>query len=201
MSEPVGNKSANRGRAHRDPAAPSPWIERFAGAVAPGRAVLDVAAGGGRHSRLFLRRGHAVTAIDIDIGGLGDLAGEPGAEIVEADLEDGGARALAGRRFAAVVVTDYLHRPLFPDLLACIEPGGLLLYETFAVGNEAFGRPRDPAFLLRPGELLDAVAGRLRVLAYEDLIEARPRPAARQRICARSEAESGGRARVAARSR
>ena len=86
-----------------------------------------------------------------------------------------------------MVVTNYLHRPLLPALVESLERGGLLVYETFAIGNERFGKPSNPAFLLRPGELLEAVHGRLRVLAYEDLVVEEPRPAAVQRICARRE--------------
>lgn len=162
---------------------PSPWICRFAALVPRGGAVLDLAAGGGRHTRLFLARGHPVTALDRDVSELRGLA-RPGLEILEADLEDGRPFPLAGRRFAAVVVTNYLHRPLLPALVEAVAPHGLLLYETFAQGNEAFGRPRNPDHLLAPGELLEAVRGRLHVLAYEDLTVSVPRPAAIQRLAA-----------------
>jgi len=165
----------------------SPWIARFAPLIPAGGRVLDVAAGGGRHTRYLLERGHRVTAIDVDISGLADLVDAPGAEIVEADLEDGSPWPYASHRFAAVVVTNYLYRPLIPNLVACLGAGGVLLYETFAEGNEKFGRPSNLAFLLKPGELLEAVSGRLRVLAYEDLIVDEPKPAAVQRICARNE--------------
>ena len=172
--------------AHRDPAlAPSAWIVRFAPSIAPGGRVLDVAAGGGRHGRLLLSRGHRVTAVDRDVGPLADLAGRDGLEILEADLEDGNPWPLAGRTFDAVVVVNYLHRPMLPAIVAAVASGGLLLYETFAVGNERFGRPRNPDFLLRPGELLASVGDRFRVLAYEDLTVAESAPAAVQRICAR----------------
>ena len=130
---------------------PSPAIARWAARVRAGGPVLDVAAGGGRHAALFARRGHPVVAVDRDVAALRALA-EPGVEVVAADLEDG-PWPLPGRTFAAVVVVNYLWRPLWPDLLAAIEPGGALLYETFAVGNERFGRPRNPDFLLREGEL------------------------------------------------
>lgn len=166
---------------------PSAWIARFASLVPPGGHVLDLACGRGRHTRYFLDRGYRVVALDIDTRGIEDLDGHPRLERIEADLEDGRAFPLAGRPFAAVVVTNYLHRPLLPALVDAIAPEGLLLYETFARGNERFGRPSNPAFLLAPGELLDVVRGKLRVVAYEDLTVTEPRPAAIQRICARRE--------------
>ena len=163
---------------------PSAWIVRFASLVPPGGPVLDVAAGGGRHVRFFLGRGHPVTAVDRDLSGLADLRGDAGLGIVEADLEDGSPFPLKGREFAAVVVTNYLHRPILPDIVAAVAPGGVLIYETYARGQERFGRPRNPDFLLRPGELLDAVRGSLRVAAYEDLVVDGDGPRAVQRIAA-----------------
>ncbi|CUW40895.1 putative SAM-dependent methyltransferases [Magnetospirillum sp. XM-1] len=147
--------------------APSPWIARFAALVPAGGTVLDLACGGGRHSRLFLDLGHKVTALDRDVA-QARLA--EGAELIAADLEDGSPWPLAGRSFDAVVVTNYLWRPLFPAILASLKPGGVLLYETFAAGNEKFGRPANPDHLLRRGELLD-LARDLTVVAYEDGIE------------------------------
>ena len=165
---------------------------RFAGRVPEGGPVLDLACGGGRHSRLFLARGHPVTAIDRDISGIADLSGAPGLEALEADLEDGRPFPLAGRLFAGVIVTNYLYRPLLPALVAAVAPGGVLIYETYARGNERFGRPRNPDHLTKPGELLEAARGHLRVVAYEDLIDETPKPAARQRICAVNEAAAEG---------
>jgi len=158
--------------------APSPWIARFAALVPAGGTVLDLACGGGRHSRLFLERGHPVTAMDRDVA-QARLA--EGAELIAADLEDGSPWPLAGRSFDAVVVTNYLWRPLFPSILAALKPGGALLYETFAAGNEAFGRPANPDHLLKRGELLE-LAGGLTVIAYEDGIEGGTKVV--QRICA-----------------
>jgi SAM-dependent methyltransferase len=143
---------------------PSPWVERWAPLVAPGGSVLDVAAGSGRHARWFAARGHGVTAVDRDGAAMAPLAGV--AEIVVADLE-GAPWPLAGRRFDAIVVTNYLWRPMFALLKASLAPGGVLIYETFALGNETVGRPARPDFLLAPGELLGAAAG-LRIVAYED---------------------------------
>jgi SAM-dependent methyltransferase len=163
---------------------PSAWVLRFASLVPVGGAVLDLAAGGGRHARLFRGRGHPVTAVDRDAGGLADLRGDPGVEIIEQDLEDGSPFPFKGREFAGVVVTNYLHRPILADIVAVVAPGGALIYETFARGQERFGRPGNPDFLLKPGELLDAVRGSLRVAAYEDLIVDDPDPRAIQRIAA-----------------
>ncbi len=162
---------------------PSAWVVRWASRVPAGGPVLDVACGNGRHARYFAGRGHPVEAVDRNDGNLASLSGVPGLSVRSADLE-GGPWPYAGRRFAGIVVVHYLHRPLFPLLLEALAPGGILIYETFAVGNERYGRPSNPAFLLRPGELLEAVRGRLRVIAYEDLEVSDPRPAAVQRICA-----------------
>lgn len=160
----------------------SPWVIRFAPLVAAGGAVLDVAAGGGRHARYLAQRGHPVTALDRDTAA---LAQAPGVTAIQADLEDGSPWPLAGRKFAGVIVTNYLHRPLFPRLADSLLPGGVLICETFALGNEAFGRPRNPDFLLRPGELLQAFAG-LTVIAYEHGRIDSPHPKVVQRICAQA---------------
>jgi SAM-dependent methyltransferase len=159
----------------------SAWVVRHAGLVPAGATVLDVAAGGGRHTRLFLERGHPVVAVDRDVSA---LAPHPSLRIVAADLEDGSPWPLPGERFGGIVVTNYLHRPLFPALLDALLPGGVLIYETFMVGNERLGHPRNPDFLLRPGELRDVLGGRLRVVAFEEGEVVEPRPAVVQRIAA-----------------
>jgi len=140
--------------------------------------VLDVACGGGRHSRWFLDRGIAVLAVDRAAQSI------PGARFVQADLEAGGAWPFADERFAGIVVTNYLHRPLLPHLLASLAPDGVLIYETFMAGNERYGKPSNPAFLLRAGELFEAFRS-LHVLAFEQGRSAAPKPAVIQRLCAR----------------
>jgi SAM-dependent methyltransferase len=162
--------------------APSPWVERWAAELPAGARVLDVACGSGRHARWLAARGLRVTGIDRDAGALEGLLGS--AETVAADIEGGPWPLPAGATFDAVIVTNYLHRPLWPRLLACVAPGGRLIYETFALGNETVGKPSNPAFLLMPGELLGAVGGHLRVIGYEDGFVTSPRDAYVQRVCA-----------------
>jgi SAM-dependent methyltransferase len=143
---------------------PSAWIRRWTHLVPADGAVLDVACGHGRHLRWFAQHGHPVTGIDRDEEALATLAGVGRA--VVADIE-GGPWPLDGESFAGVVVTNYLWRALLPRIVASVAPGGVLLYETFAQGNETVGKPSRPDFLLQPGELLQACAG-LRIVAYED---------------------------------
>jgi SAM-dependent methyltransferase len=137
--------------------APSLWIARFAHLIPPGARVLDLAAGEGRHARLFATRGAQVVAVDRDADALATLSNVARISVRVCDLERG-AWPLAGERFDAIVVVNYLHRPLFPHLRATLAPGGVLLYETFAMGNEAHGRPTRPEFLLCRGELLTIAA-------------------------------------------
>ncbi|MGH7187461.1 MAG: class I SAM-dependent methyltransferase [Pseudomonadota bacterium] len=166
-------------------AAPSAWVVRWSGLVPAGGRVLDIACGNGRHASFFASRGHPVEAVDRDSALLAQLAGIAGISTRCADLE-GGQWPYPGEEFAGIVVANYLYRPLFPHLLAALAAGGVLIYETFAAGNERFGRPSNPAFLLKPGELLEVVRGRLRVIACEELEVSEPKPAVVQRICAMS---------------
>jgi len=162
---------------------PSAWVCRFAPLIHPGGRVLDLACGRGRHARYLAGLGFQVEAVDRDAEAVRSLAGVARVTARAADLEH--ARwPYRDQFFAAIVVTNYLHRPLFPHLIAGLADGGVLIYETFAAGNERYGRPSNPDFLLRSGELLDVVRGRLRVVAYEELYSAEPRPAIVQRICA-----------------
>ncbi len=162
---------------------PSPWLTRWAALIRPGGEVLDVACGSGRHTRYLAARGCRVVAVDRDAAALTALAALPGVRTQAADLE-GEPWPFPPARFDGVVVINYLHRPLLGELAAALRPGGVLIYETFMLGNEALGRPSNPAFLLRPGELLEALRERLTVVAFEQGRVDAPKPAVIQRICA-----------------
>lgn len=171
-----------RNLSHAAAQPPSPWVLRFAPLIRAGGEVLDLACGEGRHARALAALGLRVEAVDRDIGALAALADTANVGVRQADLE-GGPWPYAGRCFDAIVVTNYLHRPLFPLLVDALREGGVLIYETFMSGNERFGRPSNPDFLLRPGELLEAF-GSLQVVAFEQGEAALPKPAAVQRLCA-----------------
>lgn len=143
---------------------PSAWVQRWSHLVPAGGTVLDVACGHGRHMRWFQARRHPVLGVDRAAEAIDAVAGL--GQALLADIENG-PWPLAGRSFAGVVVTNYLWRPLLPTLVQSVAPGGVLIYETFAAGNETVGKPSRPDFLLQPGELLRACEG-LRVVAYED---------------------------------
>jgi SAM-dependent methyltransferase len=160
---------------------PLPWIVQWAGLVPSEATVLDLAAGRGRHALFFAERGHKVVAVDRDIS---RLPSHPNVEPIAADLEDGSPWPLPERRFGAVVVTNYLHRPLLQALLETVAPDGVLLYQTFMRGNERFGKPSRPEFLLNDGELLELVRGAFSVTAYEARLISNPM-AMVQRIAAR----------------
>ena len=159
---------------------PSSWVVRWAALVKHGP-VLDVASGAGRHASFFAERNLAVIAVDRQRQSI------PGVRFVQADLEDGSPWPFPGERFGAIVVTNYLHRPLLPMIAASLGPGGVLIYEKFMIGNERYGKPSNPNFLLRPGELLQSFA-ELTVLGFE---QGTTGSAVVQRLCAiRGEASS-----------
>jgi SAM-dependent methyltransferase len=162
-------------------------VIRWAGAIRAGGRVLDVACGAGRHLRYLGSLGYSVVGVDRDEGALAALAGL--AELRAADIE-GGPWPFSPEEFDGVVVTNYLHRPLFPHLVAALRPGGILIYETFARGNERYGRPSNPDFLLEPGELLRRIEP-LTVIGFEQGLVTSPKQALVQRVCAiRSESGS-----------
>ena len=162
---------------------PSDWVRRFAPLIAPGGRVVDVACGNGRHARLLAARGHSVVAVDRDRAALEALRGIDRVEVRVADIESR-PWPFAPETFDGVVVTNYLWRPLLADLAAALRAGGVLIYETFALGNERYGRPANPEFLLRRNELLEWLAPQLQLVAFEQGIVSSPRPAVVQRICA-----------------
>src|SRR2546422_8841881 len=162
--------------------APSAWVCRWAALIRPGGRVLDVACGQGRHLRYLSSLGFAVFGVDRDEAALVALRGVGGVEIHVADIE-AGPWPFAPGGFDGVVVTHFLYRPLFPDLVGALRPGGVLIYETFALGNERYGRPSNPAFLLRPDELLHSLEP-LAVVAFEQGLVSEPKQAVIQRVCA-----------------
>lgn len=165
------------------------WVERFLPNIKLGGNVLDLACGRGRHSLRLHAAGYRVEAVDRDAEALAEISAKaPGIATRATDLE-GDSWPYRGRRFDAIVVTNYLFRPLLPHLLDALGEDGVLIYETFMTGNERFGKPSNPEFLLRPGELLDVVRGRLTVVAFEQGEVATPRPAVVQRLCATKRTE------------
>lgn len=161
---------------------PSDWVVRHMALVPVGAAVLDLACGAGRHGRWCLQNGYRVTLLDRETAAVQALADH--AEVVRADLEDGSPWPLPSRQFAAVIVTNYLHRPLWADIVAAVAEGGILIYETFAEGQQAYGRPNNPLYLLQPGELIAAVGDELVVLDYQYGLLTAGHPRVVQRICA-----------------
>jgi len=165
-----------------DVGAPSEWVVRWAPLIAARGRVLDLACGLGRHARWLAGRGLEVLAVDRDPAARAALEGVAGVEVRIADLE-GAPWPFEPEEFDALVVANYLHRPLFPRLLEALRPEGVLIYETFAAGNERYGKPSNPDFLLQPNELLDRTRA-LRTVAFEQGRVERPKPAVIQRICA-----------------
>jgi SAM-dependent methyltransferase len=162
---------------------PSEWILRWCARLTPGSEVLDLACGSGRHSRALAALGHRVDAVDIDPSCGSALTAIPGVRFRALDLENA-PWPFEGQQYDAIVVANYLYRPTLPLLAEALRDGGILVYETFAVGNEQFGRPSNPAFLLAPFELAACFAPKLHVLAFEDGVREGPVPARVQRLCA-----------------
>lgn len=183
------NDASDVSTRHTDLTAPSAWIERWHHGFGAGSTILDIACGDGRHGRLFLENGATVTFVDIDVSGLADLANDDRAEILQANLETQ-PWPLNNRRFDVVVVTNYLHRPLFPDIVTAVAAAGWLFYETFAVGNERYGRPTNPDYLLKHDELKHSVENELNIVGYAHSLRILPRRAVMQHIAAQRPAQS-----------
>ena len=162
---------------------PSPWVLRFSSLITEGGRVLDLACGNGRHARYLAESGYMVEAVDRNADAIAGLSGIAGIDARRADLENE-PWPYGGVLFAGIVVTNYLWRPLMDSLMASLDNGGVLIYETFMIGNERFGKPSNPAFLLRPDELCYIVRGHLDIVAFEQGEVDLPRPAVVQRICA-----------------
>jgi SAM-dependent methyltransferase len=162
---------------------PSDWVVKYASRIQKGGHVLDLACGAGRHALYLTALGFTVEALDIDLTTLRSHELPQNISLREADVENA-PWPYAENVFDAIVVTHYLHRPLFAKIIAALKPQGVLIYETFALGNEKFGKPSNPDFLLQPGELLEIVQGAMQVHAYEDGFVELPKPAMIQRICA-----------------
>lgn len=162
---------------------PSDWLLKHAAHIKPGGHILDVAAGNGRNSRWLAQHGFRVEAVDRDSEALGSMKGVDNITLNVADIENK-AWPYTGQQFDAIVVCRYLHRPLFSALYESLAPGGVLIYETFMQGHEAYGRPSNPDFLLRPGELLEVFDRQLEVITFEEGYQELPKPAMMQRICA-----------------
>ncbi len=157
---------------------PSAWVIRFLGGIRPGGRILDVACGSGRNLRAALGAGFQVTGVDRKLSGLADLSGVAGVELVEMDLETGVTTPLSEQfgtgTFDGVIVTNYLWRPIMKDVVAMVRGDGILIYETFGRGNEHYGKPSNPDFLLKPGELLDAISPVLTAIAFEHMTVGEP---------------------------
>ena len=163
---------------------PSPWVVRFAAELPQRGRIIDLACGNGRHTRWLHSQGHRVLAVDRDLSGVQELMNRPGIDFLQADLEADPWPFAAGE-YQGMIVTNYLYRPRLDLIAESLAPGAVLIYETFAAGNERFGRPRNPDFLLQPNELQEKFAGQMDVIAFEEIQETDPDPAVKQRLCAR----------------
>ena len=162
----------------------SAWVRRFYDQIPKTGLILDLAGGSGRHTRFLTQKGFKLLLLDNDIAKAKDLQGVENIVLMEYDLEDGSTLPFPKSSFQGVVVTNYLYRPIFPQLLNLLDDGGILIYETFAVGNEKYGRPTNPDYLLKSGELISLVSSQMRIIAYEECLVGRPAKAYVQRITA-----------------
>jgi len=162
---------------------PSPWIVKYAPLIPKAGRVLDLACGNGRHAIWLVKQGYQVDAIDRDAQVVSSMEGMDNINVFVADLE-AGDWPHSDRKYDGLIVSRYLYRPLLHTLPAMLNPGGVLIYETFMVGNERYGKPSNPDFLLLPNELFEIYSPVLNIIAFEQGEETMPRPAVMQRICA-----------------
>ena len=162
----------------------SPWVREHYKYVKEGGLVLDLACGNGRHGKFLMEKGFKVVFLDLDISQLTGVCNKLVNQIIQHNLEDGSSWPFAPEMFDAVVVTNYLHRPIFKKLISVISCDGLLIYETFAKGNEAFGKPSNPNFLLNPEELIELVRPKMRVTSFHEGYSNDGRNAIMQKIVA-----------------
>jgi SAM-dependent methyltransferase len=162
----------------------SDWVRKYISLVPSKKLVLDLACGSGRNTRFLLDQGYTVVALDKDVSQLADISGNPNLTKYKFDIETNDKLPFDKHEFAGIVVTNYLHRPLFEDLTKTLSYGGVLIYQTFMIGNEAYGRPSNPSFLLKINELNDVFANKLDVVAFEQGYEENPKPSVVQKICA-----------------
>ena len=163
---------------------PSDWVKKYISLIPRGKPVLDLACGGGRHVHFLLNEGFSVVAIDKDVKKLNNMSDKPNLKIIEFNLETVAKIPFSEGEFAGIIVVNYLHRPLFPYLANALSDGGVLIYQTFMVGNEAYGRPKNPDFLLTKNELNKVFKEELDVLAFEQGYKDDPKPSVTQSICA-----------------
>jgi SAM-dependent methyltransferase len=162
---------------------PSPWIVKYAPLIRKKGRVLDLACGSGRHAIWLAQQGYQVDAVDRDAQALSIMADIDNIDVFIVDLEASDWLHL-GQRYDGLIVSRYLYRPLLPALAEILNPGGVLIYETFMVGNERYGKPSNPDFLLLPNELLEIYSPLLNIIDFEQGEVKTPRPAVMQRICA-----------------
>lgn len=162
----------------------SEWVERHYKLIQEKGLVLDLAGGSGRHTRFLALKGYRLVLLDKDVSGAIDLRLAKNVELIVHDLEVGKLWPLNNNSFDGIIVTNYLYRPIMSRLLKLLSKNGVLIYETFALGNERFGGPKNPDYLLKPGELIDLAHPKLRVIAYEECLRGAPSPAFLQRIAA-----------------
>jgi SAM-dependent methyltransferase len=162
----------------------SDWVTKYTALIPSNTLVLDLACGSGRNTRFLLDKGYSVVALDKDVSQLVDISCRKNLRKYKFDLEAGIKFPFHKQEFSGVIVTNYLYRPLFENLINSLSDGGVLIYQTFMIGNEAYGRPINPKFLLKRNELSDVFDKKLYVIAFEQGYIESPKPAVVQSICA-----------------